>query len=170
MITDSESDGLFSAGQSRLSDRASLTVCQRCVSDGRITEWGLTAIIIPALSTPTSNLMGLSEEAEVWSPAIFQIITLHNRDVIVSNSGPPKTRWSTRWSTRCSTRCSTVNTAQNYIYYMYSGLVVVQFILWRRTNLPELVWNLKVTFSRTKKRISVMSETPRRRTQRKPTT
>lgn len=30
--------------------------------------------------------MGLSEEAEVWSPAIFQIITPRYRDVIVSNS------------------------------------------------------------------------------------
>lgn len=38
------------------------------------------------LSTPTSHLMGLSEEAEVWSPAIFQIITPRYRDVIVSNS------------------------------------------------------------------------------------
>ena len=39
--------------------------------------------------------MELSEEAEVWSPAIFQIITLHNRDGIVPSRGPPKTRWST---------------------------------------------------------------------------
>lgn len=65
------------------------------VTRGSPSERGLTVIIIPALCTPTSNLMGLSEEAEVWSPAIFQIITLHNRDVIVSNSGPQKTRWST---------------------------------------------------------------------------
>lgn len=64
-------------------------------------------IIIPARSTPTSNLMGLSEEAKVWSPAIFQIITSHNRDFIV---------WDSAARNLGEAHGGEVNAAQTYIH------------------------------------------------------
>lgn len=81
----SKSQSLSSAGQSD-HPAADLSI-RPSVRDAFMTvtsERALAVIVIPALSTPTSNLMELSEEAEVWSSAIFQIISLHNRDVIVS--------------------------------------------------------------------------------------